>query len=95
MKLSEAAVIKVDFEGADFWLIRTHDVAHVGQPVRIYMKDYIGIKVVRTDIIVPDYLYYVFMHLHNSGVFKPNAYGTTKRVHIRVEDIKNIPLAFR
>lgn len=95
MKLSDVAVVKVNFESADFWLIRTHGEEKVGHPVRIFMKDYIGIKVTRTDILIPDYLYYVFMYLHGNGVFKPHAIGTTKRVHIRVEDIKNISLSFK
>ena len=95
MRISDLAEVKISFEEADFWVIRSHDVEMVGHPVRIFQEDYIGIKVVRTDIVIPSYLFYAFAHLHSKGVFKLIAHGTTKRVHIRVEDIKNIPLVLR
>ncbi len=42
------------------------------------------------DVINPQYLYYMFMHLQQSGKFIPFAYGSLNLKNIRVSDIKNI-----
>jgi len=34
----------------------------------------------------------VFMHLHQSGQWRPLAHGTLELVHIRTEDVRNIAL---
>jgi hypothetical protein len=60
------------------------------------MKDFnpehIGIKVTATDILLPEYLYYVMLNLFNQGVFKNNSYGTLNLKNIRVEDVRGIRL---
>jgi hypothetical protein len=64
----------------------------VGKPVKEFDPSRIGIKVVKTDVLDPNYLYYAMMNLHNQGHFARIANGTTNLVNIRVEDIANIPL---
>jgi hypothetical protein len=75
--LGDLAKVKKDMRKADFWL--TAD----GQPTRTFKKNYIGIKIQRTDILIPDYAYYMLMHLANQGVwFKP----------LTVEQVRSLPL---
>ena len=79
-------------QDADFWLVRKGSDKTVGKPVKEFDPSRIGVKVVRTDVLDPKYLYYVMMNLHNQGHFARIANGTTNLVNIRVEDIANIPL---
>ena len=77
---------------ADFWLVRKGSDKTVGKPVKEFDPSRIGIKVVKTDVIEPNYLYYAMMNLHNQGMFARIANGTTNLVNITVNDIANIPL---
>lgn len=90
MQLSALCTVKVNFPEADFWLTRRGSLTAVGKPTRSFYKEHIGIKVLATDILYPDYLYWVFVALHEQGFFKPIAYGSLPLVHIRVSDIKQI-----
>jgi restriction endonuclease S subunit len=45
------------------------------------------------EALGPKYLYYVVLHLHNSGVFKYLQHGTTVP-HITLQDIKKTILKF-
>ena len=92
MKLSDVAQVRTDFVVADFWLVRRGSVESVGEPGREYSPYHIGIRVEQTGLILPNYLYYVFVHLHQSGQWKPLAIGSLKLVHIRTKDVKNIAL---
>ncbi len=93
MKLKDAATVKTDYPEADFWLVRRGSEDSVGQVTREYSPYHIGIKVHRTEILLPDYLYYVMMHLHSIGAWKVRARGTLSLVHITVSDVKNIELS--
>ena len=77
---------------ADFWLVRKGSDKTVGKPVKEFDPSRIGVKVVRTDVIDPNYLYYAMMNLHNQGQFARLANGTTNLVNITVNDIANIPI---
>lgn len=93
MKLSDIATIKTNFQEAHFWLIRRGSAKSVGRPVRTYYKEHIGIRVQRTDILLPDYLYYCFVSIHNTGHWQRIATGTLSLVNIRVSDVRNIELS--
>tara|TARA_R110001599_G_scaffold100770_1_gene258085 strand:+ start:308 stop:589 length:282 start_codon:yes stop_codon:yes gene_type:complete len=92
MKLVELTTIKTNFENADFWLVRRGSIESVGTPVKSFSQYHIGIKVVRTDILLPNYLYYAMKHVHTTGYWKPLANGTLKLVHITTTDVKNITI---
>ena len=79
-------------QDADFWLVRKGSDKTVGKPVKEFDPSRIGVKVVRTDVLDPKYLYYVMMNLHNQGHFARLANGTTNLVNITVNDIANIPI---
>lgn len=92
MRLKDLAVIRTDFEGADFWVSRRGSIDTVGQPSRTFSPYHIGIKVEQTEILLPDYLYYMFLHWYQIGQWQPLAYGSLSLVHIRVQDVSNIEL---
>jgi len=73
-------------------LVRVGNADTVGKPIREFNPSYIGIKVIETSYLDPNYLFYLFMHLHSSGEFKKHANGSTNRVNIRTETIQNITL---
>lgn len=92
MRLKDLASIRTDFLEADFWLVRRGGLETIGQPTREFSPYHIGIRVEQTGLILPDYLYYVCMHLHQTKQWQAFAHGTLTLVHLRVEDVKNISL---
>jgi hypothetical protein len=91
-RLKDLAKIATNMPDADFWLVRKGSDKTVGKPVKEFDPSRIGVKVVRTDVIDPNYLYYVMMNLHNQGQFARLSNGTTNLVNITVNDIANILL---
>ena len=85
--------IKTNFPEADFWLVRRGDRKNVGKPTKEFSPYHIGIKVTDVEKLMPQYLYYMMMHLHNQGYWLSRSMGTTALLHIRTEDVKNIQLA--
>jgi pyrimidine deaminase RibD-like protein len=92
-KLGDLCTIKTNFPDADFWLVRRSDRTNVGTPTKEFSPYHIGIKVTATEQLIPQYLYYMMMHLHNQGYWQTRSIGTTALLNIRTEDVKNIQLA--
>lgn len=92
IRFGDIATIKTNFQDADFWIVRRGSEETVGQPTKEFSPEHIGVKIERTDLLLPDYMYYVIMNFHQRGVFKQLARGTARLVNIKSEDIKNIPL---
>lgn len=92
MKLKNIADLKVNNPEADFWLIRKGNALNVGRPTREFSPEHIGVTVIRPDLVVPDYLFYVFEYLVMRGAFVELARGTTKLQNIRISDLEEIPL---
>lgn len=92
MRLKDVALVRPDLVDADFWLIRRGSLDTIGQPIKTFSPYHIGIRVEQTGLILPDYLYYVLIHLHQSGLWRPLAHGTLELVHIRTNDVRNIAL---
>jgi restriction endonuclease S subunit len=90
MKLGQLCDIRTNFPEADFWLIRKGNDDEVGKPTKEFSPENIGIKVIETDILFPQYLYYALLNLFNQGKFINLSTGTLRLKHIRTEDIKNI-----
>ncbi|WP_434598560.1 hypothetical protein M1D58_27315 (plasmid) [Pseudomonas sp. R4-76] len=95
MRLSDVATIQTNFPEAHFWLVRRGSADRCGEPVREYNPEHIGIRVDRTDILLPDYLFYALMHIHQGGNWKRLATGTLSLVNIRVSDVRRIELSPR
>ena len=90
VRLKDLATVSTDSPEADFWIIRKGSEKTVGTPVKQYQPQYIGVKVVKTNVLEPNYLYYMIMHLHNQGYFKSRAIGITNLVNIRVANVADI-----
>lgn len=92
MVIGDLCEFKVNFPEADFWLIRKGSENVVGKPTREFDPENIGVKVVATDVLDPNYLFYVFMYLQESGKLANFAKGTLRLKNISIRDIKNIPI---
>lgn len=92
MRLGDVCIISTNFGDADFWLQRKGSVDTVGTPTKVFNPENIGIKVVRTDILIPEFLYYMLTYYQSIGHFSKVSNGTLNLKNIRVEDIKDIKL---
>lgn len=66
--LGDLCTFATNLDDADFWLI-----AHgpeVGKPLESRASGAIGVKVTRTDVLLPRYLYYVLLHQYQQGAFR-------------------------
>lgn len=95
MKLSDVATIRTDYPEAHFWIVRRGSAERCGEPVRVFNPEHIGIRINRTDILLPDYLFYAMSHVHRSGHWERLATGTLSLVNIRVSDVRAIELSPR
>ena len=92
MRLKDLCDVKTDFPDADFWITRKGDINSVGKPTKEFDPEKIGVKVVRTDLLLPDYLYYVFEFLVMKGAFDSMSRGTSNLKNITIDDVKNLPV---
>ncbi len=92
MLLADVAIIKTNFRAADFWLVRRGSLATVGRPVDEFNPEHIGVKVLSTEILLPRFLYYVFLNYWNQGVWRQLANGSLELVNIKVSDVRAIKL---
>lgn len=81
--------VRTNFPEADMWVTRKGTLEKVGSVTRAFSPENIGVKVLATDVVLPDYLYYVLMHLHTKGFFKNRAKGTTNLQNITVKDVND------
>lgn len=93
MVIGDLCEFKTNFPDADFWLIKKGNKNGVGIPVKTFSPENIGVKVTRTDILVPEYLFYVFMKLKNDGAFEmlSDVNDGGNRV-ISINKLKQIPI---
>jgi len=86
--------IKLNDADADFWVTRRGAVSEVGKPSKTYSKEAYGIKVLKTDILLPQYLYYVVEHLNASGKFRQGVQGSTQLVTISRDEVYGLIAKF-
>lgn len=97
MRLGDLCTIEIGLKDADFWVVRRAKTREgVGEVARTLAPGLIGIKVKRTDILVPDYLRYLFEYLRGEGVFAvmSRSEGALGFV-LPVEALRSIPLEQR
>lgn len=92
MYLSRIATIKTNFPEAQFWIVRRGSANQCGKPTREYNTEHIGIYINRTDLLLPDYLFYMLIAIHNKGEWEKVATGSLSLVNIKTSDIKKIKL---
>lgn len=66
--LGDLCTFAKNLDDADFWL--TARGPEVGKPLERPAPGAIGVKVTRTDVLLPRYLYYVLLHQYQQGVFR-------------------------
>ena len=70
MKLDDYCIVKYGLSEADFWIHARGSEKSLGQPTKdsenIAKKIGIKVKEDSLNVLDPGYLYYVFMHLHNT-----------------------------
>lgn len=91
-KLRDIAEIKVGLKDADFYVELRGSYKTVGSVSKEWGPYKAGVKITRTDIVLPQFLYYALMNLHAQGYFKRLANGVTNLVNITISDIANIKL---
>ena len=84
MRMKDVATIKTNMRAADFWIVRRGSLNAVGSVRRDFDKEFIGVRVFRADIMVPDYLFYAMYNVHSTGAYRAIARGTLALVHITV-----------
>lgn len=90
LRMKQLVDVKIGMEDADFYIKRRGSLETVGKPSKSYDEYAIGIKVKDSGLLHPDYLYYWFEHLYNTGYWKSVAKGTTNLVNITMDDLRNI-----
>ena len=90
VKLKDLATVKTNFPDADFWIQRKGSDKTIGTPIKNFSPENIGIKVTATDVLDARYLYYLMMHLHNTGHWKQHAHGALKLVNLPISAVANL-----
>ncbi len=91
-KLSDFCTVRLNYPEADFWIVRRGTPEQVGTVTREFSEEHFGIKVRRTDVLLPDYLYYAMQNVQNQGYYRRHLNGALQLKHISIETIKTIPL---
>ena len=92
MKLKHIVDFSVNNPDAEFWIIRKGSETTVGKPTREFSPEHIGVTITRPDLVLPDYLYYVFEYLASQGKIAELSHGTTGLRNIRIRDLENISI---
>ena len=98
MKLGDLCDIRYNMPEADFYIYARGSEKNLGMPSKDSenKEKKIGVKVKdeAKEVLDSGYLYYLFMHLHNTQFWQTNGlvYGSLQLKNLRVEDIKNLSI---
>ena len=92
MKIKDIANVRIGAKHADFWIWRRGSEEKVGMPTEEYNPQHFGIIVVRDDIVLPKYLYYAMMNIHNQGYWHLRASGSLRLKNIKKSDVENLTI---
>jgi len=95
MRIGDVCEFKNNCPDCDFWIVRKGTEKSVGKPTKEYSPEYIGVKIIKKDLIVPQFLYYYFEYLNSIGIFTQLSTGMTKLKHIKISEVKDIPIQTR
>lgn len=90
VRLKDVATVKTNFPEADYWLKRKGSEKEVGRVLNEYDPEHIGIKINRTDILLPKYHYYMMMNLYHNGFWANHSNGTLNLKNIKTQDVANL-----
>ena len=80
--------VKNDFPEADFWLQNKGSEDTLGTVIREYQPYLTGIKC--SDMILPEFGFYLCEYLKQQGVWKAHAKGSLNYKHLRITDIRAV-----
>jgi hypothetical protein len=92
MKLKDIVNLQVNNPDADFWLIRKGTKNMVGKPTREFSPEHIGVTITRPDLVLNDFLFYLFEYFSSVGAFSSLAQGTTGIRSIKIKDLGEVPI---
>jgi hypothetical protein len=81
-------IIRSNFSGADFWLINKGSAKNLGKPVKTFEPYLTGIQC--PAMILPEYGYYLCMHLHSFGTWERYANSSINLKHLRIFHIREV-----
>ncbi|MEG4960281.1 MULTISPECIES: hypothetical protein [unclassified Microcoleus] len=81
-------IVRNNFAEADFWLINKGSKHKLGEPVRKFEPFLTGIKC--PVLVLPDYGFYLCLHLQQQGLWKQYSIGSTNLQHLRMKDVKEV-----
>jgi hypothetical protein len=81
-------IVRNNYPQADFWLINKGSLQKLGQPLKEFEPFLTGIKC--PALILPDYGYYLCLHLHQQGMWEKYAIGSISWKNLRLKDIKSV-----
>lgn len=81
-------IVRNNYPEADFWLINKSSQEKLGEPVKKFEPFLTGIKC--PALILPDYGYYLCLHLHHQGFWKQYSIGSISWKNLRLKDIKSV-----
>lgn len=81
--------VKTNFPDADLWVIRKGTPEKIGSVTKTFSPEHIGVQVMATDLVLPDYLYYVLVNIHARGFYRERMTGTLRLKHITTDDVKD------
>ena len=89
-RLKDVATVKTNYPEADYWLIRKGSQQKVGSVTKEFNPEHIGVKINRTDILDPQYHYYMMMNLHHQKFWANHSHGVLKLQNIKTSDVANL-----
>lgn len=92
MRLGDICEFKSNCQDCDFWIVRKGTEKAVGKPTRTFSPEYIGVKVTKKELVLPDFLYYYIEYLNSIGIFAQLSTGTTNLKNIKISEVKDIPI---
>jgi len=81
-------IVKNNFPEADFWLINKGSKHKLGEPVKEFQPYLTGIKC--PVLVLPDYGFYLCLHLQQQGVWQAYSQGSINLQHLRLKDLKEV-----
>jgi len=81
--------VKTNFPDADLWIVRKGTPEKIGSVTETFSPAHIGVQVLATDLVLPDYLYYVLKNIHARGFYRERMTGTLRLQHITTDDVKD------
>ncbi|MEG4496985.1 hypothetical protein QUB05_07240 [Microcoleus sp. F10-C6] len=81
-------IVKNNFPEADFWLINKGSKHKLGEPVKEFQPYLTGIKC--PALVLPDYGFYLCLHLQQQGVWQQYSQGSLNLQHLRLKNLKEV-----